>query len=188
MRERQIESRRVATDAAIVTAVLEQQPQTVLDLGCGEGWLARALTERGIEVVGIDGSAALIDAARQLGGAEFHALPYRELATLARAFDLAVANFSLFEEDLHDLLANIPARTLVVQTVHPSFAEADGWQVETFARMPGQWPEPMPWYFRRQASWTAELERAGWPVREAREVAHPETGDGLSMIFIASLC
>jgi SAM-dependent methyltransferase len=185
VRERQIESRRVATDAAIVSAVLEQHPQTVLDLGCGEGWLARALADHGIEVTGIDGSAALIEAARQLGGGEFHALPYHELATLGRTFDLAIANFSLFEKDLHDLLSNIPARTLVVQTVHPSFAETDGWQVETFAKMPGDWPKPMPWYFRRQASWTTELERAGWAVLQAGEVLHPEQGDGLSMIFVA---
>jgi hypothetical protein len=54
--------------------------------------------------------------------------------------------------------------------------------------MPGHWPEPMPWYFRTRVSWLAELERAGWSVSEAREVAHPERGEGLSMIFIASLC
>ena len=59
VRERRIESRRVATDAAIVSAVLDQHPKTVLDLGCGEGWLARAL--HGVDVTGIDGSPALID-------------------------------------------------------------------------------------------------------------------------------
>src|SRR5688572_7925904 len=101
VREHRIESRRVATDAAIVSAVLDQHPKTVLDLGCGEGWLARAL---GLDVVGIDGSPALIEAAKRLGGGEFHAMSYRELPSLNRTFDVAVANFSLFEEDLHGLL------------------------------------------------------------------------------------
>jgi SAM-dependent methyltransferase len=182
VRERRIESRRVATDAAILTAVRDQNPQTVLDLGCGEGWLARAL--EGIEVTGIDGSPALIEAAKRLGGGEFHAMSYGELPSLERTFDVAVANFSLFEEDIHALLASIPAPTLVVQTAHPSFAAEDGWQVETFASFEGAFREPMPWYFRTLASWTAAFERAGFGLVETREPEHPETGKALSMIYV----
>ena len=37
----------------------------VLDLGCGEGAYSRELARRGARVTGIDGSATLIDAARQ---------------------------------------------------------------------------------------------------------------------------
>src|SRR5687768_1888520 len=59
-----IESRRLATDKAIVTAALTLKPAKVLDLGCGEGWLAGALAQHGLETVGIDGSASLIAAAR----------------------------------------------------------------------------------------------------------------------------
>ncbi len=184
VRERRIESRRVATDAAIVNAVLDQNPKTVLDLGCGEGWLARAL--HGLNVTGIDGSPALIEAAKELGGGEFHAMPYRELASLNRTFDVAVANFSLFEENIDDLLAAIPARTLIVQTAHPSFAEADGWQVETFANFEGAFQEPMPWYFRTKESWVATFETAGFELLEAREPSHPETGKPLSMIYVAA--
>lgn len=36
----------------------------VLDLGCGEGRVARALAERGASVVGVDVSSVLIDTAR----------------------------------------------------------------------------------------------------------------------------
>lgn len=43
VRGRQIESRRLMTDRAMVDAVLGRAPRSVLDLGCGEGWLARAL-------------------------------------------------------------------------------------------------------------------------------------------------
>jgi 2-polyprenyl-3-methyl-5-hydroxy-6-metoxy-1,4-benzoquinol methylase len=57
VRGQRIESRCLVTDAAIVEAVLDQQPSTVLDLGCGEGWLARALASHGIEVTGVDASS-----------------------------------------------------------------------------------------------------------------------------------
>ena len=71
VRERRIESRRTVTDAAIVAAVLEQNPRRVLDVGCGEGWLARALSAHGIDVTGIDTSAPLIEAARPSAAVSF---------------------------------------------------------------------------------------------------------------------
>ena len=183
MRERRIESRRVATDAAIVRAVLDQHPQTVLDLGCGEGWLARAL--EGVEVTGIDGSPALIEAAKRLGGGQFHAMAYGELSSLGRTFDVAVANFSLFDEDIDQLLREVPAPVLVVQTAHPSFAAEDGWQLETFAGFDGPFREAMPWYFRTLESWIAAFEGAGLTLSETREQVHPETGKPLSAIYIS---
>jgi SAM-dependent methyltransferase len=190
IRGQQIESRRVATDAAIVAAVLDQHPQHVLDLGCGEGWLARAL---GVEVTGIDASPPLIEAARELGGGTFHVLSFEELIAdptrLGGELDVAVANFSLLEEDLTPLLQALPAQTLIVQTLHPAFtsgdAYRDGWRVETFANMPGEWREPMPYYFRTIGSWIALFADAHYPLMEVREPLHPERGQPLSMIFIA---
>ncbi|WP_221176052.1 class I SAM-dependent methyltransferase [Brevibacillus nitrificans] len=38
--------------------IIRYRPSRVLDVGCGEGWLARTLNEEGIDVVGIDGSPA----------------------------------------------------------------------------------------------------------------------------------
>lgn len=48
VRERRIESRTLVTDRAIVDAVLSRSPRHVLDIGCGEGWLGRALADRGV--------------------------------------------------------------------------------------------------------------------------------------------
>jgi SAM-dependent methyltransferase len=39
--------------------------ERVLDLGCGHGWLAALIAERGAEVVGVDGSTALVALARE---------------------------------------------------------------------------------------------------------------------------
>lgn len=190
VRNQQIESRRVATDNAVVAAVLDQHPQRVLDLGCGEGWLARALAARGIDVVGIDASAPLIEAARELGGGTFHVLPFDAVARLGETFEIAVANFALLEEDLGPLLRALPARTLVVQTIHPAFVAGDepyrdGWRVETFATMSGEWREPMPWYFRTIGSWVRLFAEAEYELMEVREPLHPERGRPLSIVFIA---
>jgi SAM-dependent methyltransferase len=186
VRGRRIESRRVATDAAIVDAVLALKPRTVLDLGCGEGWLARALAAHGVQVTGVDASPDLAAAADEQGGGTFHVLAYDELPALDAHFDVAVANFSLLEENLQPL-STIDADSLIVQTVHPASIEdasTDGWRVETFAAMEGEWREPMPWYFRTMASWVATLAENGWIVTETREPLHPETQRPLSVMFI----
>lgn len=54
VRESRIESRRLATDRAIIEAVLARQPERVLDLGCGEGWLCRALAGAAASVAEAD--------------------------------------------------------------------------------------------------------------------------------------
>jgi SAM-dependent methyltransferase len=181
VRGQQIESRRLVTDAAIVQAVLDQHPQRVLDLGCGEGWLARALAAHGISVTGVDASAPLIEAAREQGGGEFLVAGYDELPT--GTFDVIVANFSL----LDDTFPTLPKATLVIQTVHPAFAGgpyADGWRVETFDSFSGEWRESMPWYFRTLESWSRVLTKSGYTVSEIREPIHPERGVPASILLV----
>jgi 2-polyprenyl-3-methyl-5-hydroxy-6-metoxy-1,4-benzoquinol methylase len=197
VREGGIESRRLATDAAIVRTVLERRPRQVLDLGCGEGWLARALAEQGTGVVGIDVSPELVEAARRAGGGEFHAVSYDTLVadpSLARGeYDAVVCNFSLLDEHLQPLLAALrsvlcPGGVLVIQTVHPWTAAGegayeDGWRTETFAGFGEGFAAPMPWYFRTLASWMAVLAAAGYALADLREPLHPNTGRPASLIL-----
>src|ERR1700693_2164362 len=66
VRQGQIESRRLITDRSVIDAVLSCKPATVLDIGCGEGWLARALSRHGIRVTGLDAVPALIEQAKRV--------------------------------------------------------------------------------------------------------------------------
>src|SRR5689334_17317854 len=105
VREQRIESRKLVTDRAIVDAVMSRVPSSVLDIGCGEGWLSRALSERGVKrVIGVDVVPALIEQARASGGGEFRVASYEAIARgeLELQVDVAVANFSLIGKDAVD--------------------------------------------------------------------------------------
>jgi 2-polyprenyl-3-methyl-5-hydroxy-6-metoxy-1,4-benzoquinol methylase len=199
VREGRIPSRRLATDAAIVQAVAELEPRRVLDLGCGEGWLMRALAERGIETVGLDVSLELVMAAEETGGGRYRCCSYDELVDdptrAGGPYDAIACNFSLLGADLPPLLralrANLaPGGALVIQTVHPWTAAgdegyADGWRTETFAACGGGFAEPMPWYFRTLQSWVDALRTAGFRVTTLREPLNPKTRQPASLLMVA---
>ena len=196
-----VESRRVATDAAIMDAVLARSPRRVLDAGCGEGWLARALAERSVQTVGVDASAALIESARAAGGGEFRQASYDELTAHPErvglaAFDAVVCNFALLHEDIEPLLhafsQNLRAGgALLIQTVHPWSARGeagyvDGWRTEEFSSFGEEFVEPMPWYFRTLDSWAGALHRTGFTIEQLTEPVHPATGEPLSLLIVAT--
>ena len=201
VREKRIPSRRAGTDRAIVETCAGLAPRTVLDVGCGEGWLARELALRGSTVTGVDGSAELIARAREAGGGpRYERLDYDTLASsptaVAGPFDLIVGNASLLAERIEPLLASLKARlapdgALVVQTLHPwQAAQAeppyeDGWRTEHFDKVEGGgFRVPMPWYFRTVESWTATFAASGLAVERIREPRDPETARLLSIIFV----
>ena len=200
VRDGAIASRTLATDAAVLEAIRERRPDRVLDVGCGEGWLVRALAADGIEAAGVDASAPLVERARAAGGS-FEARSYAELASdpasAGGPYDAVVLNFALFEEDAAPLLQGLrgalaPGGALVVQTVHPWSGPGgegyrDGWRVESFAGL-GDFPEPMPWYFRTMASWFELLRASGYRLERLREPAHPDTLQPLSLLLVAMPC
>lgn len=199
VRNQRIESRREVTDAAIVDAVLQRKPRRVLDLGCGEGWLARALHAHGIEVTGVDASVPLIEAANASGGGTFIAAGYDEIianpSLAGTSFDVFVANFALLDDRTEELLRALHAALsgyLIVQTVHPLAAVGDGpyedgWRTETFTAFPGNWPESMPWYFRTLESWQSLFARAGYTVVETHEPTRPGHSLPASVVFVCTL-
>jgi len=67
--ERYARNTRFVSDlAAAVVELLNASPgERILDLGCGDGILTAKFAEMGCHIVGVDGSAAQIEAARKLG-------------------------------------------------------------------------------------------------------------------------
>lgn len=108
--------------------MLFRHPSSVLDPGCGEGWLARELAAHGVEVTGVDAIPELVDAARKAGGAAYRVMSYEEIARghLDISVDVVVRDFSLIGAAVVDnIVAAIPGLlkdegALVVQTLHPS--------------------------------------------------------------------
>lgn len=200
VRERRIASRRAGTDAAIVGAVLDASPASVIDVGCGEGWLARALSSRGCRVTGIDASKPLIEAARQLGGATFETIAYADIARhrepIGAPFDVAVCNFSLLEAEITPVLSALrdvlaPRGKLIVQTVHPWIAAGehayiDGWRTETFASFGEGFVEAMPWYFRTLSSWLDAIGEAEFRIERIGEPIDAASGRPLSLLIVAA--
>ena len=199
VRERAIPSRIAGTDQAIVDAVRAVRPARVLDVGCGEGWLARRLhAETGCAVIGIDGSAPLIAAARAADpDGSYRLLSYEaaiaQPAALGCPYDVAVCNFALLSETLAPLLGVLasglaPFGVLLIQTLHPWAAcgeepYRDGWREETFAGFgSGRW-QPMPWYFRTLESWHGEIRAAGLALTACREPRDPGTLRPLSLLL-----
>lgn len=195
-----IASRTLATDRAIIEALAALKPQRVLDVGCGEGWLTRALNARGIGAVGIDMVPKLIAHARELGG-EFHVIDYAMLAAgeppIGR-FDAAVCNFSLLGDDsVAGVLSALPRHLgkggrLLIQTLHPKAAcgelpYEDGWRAGSWQGCGANFSDPPPWYFRTLESWGELIERSGFVLEAQHEPMLPGTATPASVIFIGKV-
>jgi len=197
VRAGRIESRRRVTDAAVVDAVLEGAPATVLDIGCGEGWLSRRLAREEIRVCGIDAVPALIEAAIAAdGNGDYRVMAHESVAAerFDTAFDVIVFNFSLLgESSVEHVLAAGPSLLsargrVLIQTLHPAFAAPDadyrdGWRPESDSDCNGICPAPAPWYFRTLAGWTRLLADSGLALSGIREPLHPDTRRPASILF-----
>ncbi|MCI4352203.1 MAG: class I SAM-dependent methyltransferase [Thermoplasmata archaeon] len=116
----------------------------VLDLGCGNGYIARRLARLGARVVGVDTSPELIERARAWQGTEpldivYHRADAAHLSFLSdQSIDLAVANMSLVDiENASGTIREtarvvVPGGRFVFSISHPCFDvdTRSGWLVE----------------------------------------------------------
>jgi len=197
VREGRIESRRLVTDRAIVEAVLSHKPRSAIDLGCGEGWLVRALAAQGVDVLGVDVVPELIEAARTQGGGRFQTMSYAQIAggELDAKADVAICNFSLLgKASTEAVLAAVPGLlepggALLVQTLHPLAAcgelpYRDDWREGSWAGCGEGFGQAAPWYFRTLGGWLDMFAACGWLLSRIEEPLHPQSRRPASIIFV----
>jgi 2-polyprenyl-3-methyl-5-hydroxy-6-metoxy-1,4-benzoquinol methylase len=200
--EGQIDSRKLVTDNAIVEAVISCSPNSILDIGCGEGWLAHRLSSEGIDrILGVDVVPELITQAQTCSNASFQVLSYEDISkgAISEKFDVAVSNFALLgKESVDNLFQIVPSLlskggAFVVQTVHPviccgDLPYVDGWREGSWAGFSSDFTDPAPWYFRTLESWVRLFTENGFLVEEIREPLNPKTQKAASITFIGKCC
>ncbi len=198
VREKRIESRNLVTNRAIVDAVMSRSPASALDIGCGEGWLSRELSSRGVRVTGVDVVPELIERASRAGGGDFRVASHEDIGAgkLDVRVDVAVANFSMIgKESVDGVVRRAPlllndGGSLIVQTMHPVVAGGDevytdGWRTGSWDGFSDDFTDPAPWYFRTIETWVRLITESGMQLAELVEPLHPASGKPASMIIIA---
>lgn len=198
IRDNEIESRLLVTNDAIVNTILQRKPRSVLDIGCGEGWLVRELEFKGIKSTGIDITPVLIEYARNVGKGKFQLLSYEEISpkTVKHKFDAIVCNFSLLGNEsvncvfqqATSLLNN--SGVFIIQTIHPVFGcgeekYEDGWRKGSWTGFNEKFIDPAPWYFRTVETWKSLFSENGLALIEIIEPLNPNLKTPASIIFTA---
>lgn len=154
-----------------VVDLLDPQPgERILDLGCGDGVLTRAIADLGADVVGLDRSVAQVAAARDLGlavaVADGAALPVRQ------AFDAVFSNAALhWMRNPAAVIAGVQralrpgGRFVGEMGGHGNIAAIASALVAALGRRGLGGLESLPWYFPTAEEYGALLEQGGFAVR-----------------------
>ncbi|MFD0857237.1 class I SAM-dependent methyltransferase [Actinomadura adrarensis] len=133
IRERRDRYRTELTDRAVLDAIGPCTGLRILDAGCGEGYLSRELASRGAQVLGVDLTQGLVDAANahpfasDTGSVRFTRAGVESLPAGDDEFDLVVCNhlFSHLRDPSEAIgeFARVlkSGGRLVALTLHPCF-------------------------------------------------------------------
>lgn len=201
IRERLDRYRGELTDRAVLEAIGPADDVTILDAGCGEGYLSRLLAQQGATTIGVDACSALVQSAQesaQLSGLDitYYTAAVNNLPIPDSKFDVVVCNHLI--NDLREISAPLSefARVtraggrLVLLMLHPCFysAHAERSQRRTLPT-PDEYfrertveqefnvagitsPAKVKMWFRPLEDYVAELRRAGFVIDSLSE-PHP---------------
>lgn len=162
----------------VIDLLAPRPGERILDLGCGDGVLTRKLAELGCEVVGVDSSAAQVEAARKLGVEAYvmsaEELPYRG------EFDAVFSNAVLHWIKRAEAMIERVYRAL--RTGGRFVAECGGYGcvdkirtalVRALERRGIDGESRVPWYFPTPGDYATRLERAGFRVNSIALILRP---------------
>ncbi len=183
-------ARFVSELAAPLVDLLAPQPgERVLDLGCGDGALTAEIAARGAMVVGVDGSADMVAAARARG-IDARLMDGQDLRFEAE-FDAVFSNAALHWMRKADaVLAGVrralqPGGRLVAEFGgHGNVERVERALVAALDRRGLDGRRYVPWYFPTDEAYAAKLEAHGFTVASIGLIPRPtplpgELGDWL---------
>lgn len=190
---------RQVTNPAIIEAVKLLCPSSTLDLGCGEGWLTRALNASSIDTVGVDGTSSLIAWACQQSDHVYQCISFDQIIDGHRIdsgpFEAVVLNFCLYEnektEHLLQVIQNhmVQRRLLIIQTLHPLslmseiFMYKNQWLEDSWKGLPATFSSPHQWYFRTLEGWLETFSKSGLSLLSIKEPKAAKSSKPSSIIY-----
>jgi ubiquinone/menaquinone biosynthesis C-methylase UbiE len=185
---------RTLIDPTLLRVVGDVRGLRVLDLACGNGYLARRYARSGAKVVGVDASGPIIERARSREaqdtlGITYHHADAAKLDILEDAsFDLVASNMALMDiEDAESAIREV-GRVLriggrfVASLCHPCFDQGptSTWLLERFFRSTKVWrkiaryrhpfADEMPWGIEDKTTSTLGYHRPlSWYARVLRD-------------------
>jgi trans-aconitate methyltransferase len=155
--------------APVVDLLAPQSGERILDLGCGDGALTREFVARGCEVVGVDSSAAQVEAARALG-LDARVVDGANMEFEAE-FDAVFSNASLhWMRRADDVLGCVhralkPGGRFVAEFGGHGCVDAiRSALVRNLVRRGVDGESRVPWYFPTPGDYATRLERVGFRV------------------------
>jgi SAM-dependent methyltransferase len=162
----------------VVELLAPQTGERVLDLGCGDGALTAKLAATGVDVVGVDASAEMIEAARGRG-LDARVMPGENLG-FAAEFDAVFSNAALhWMPDADAVIAGArrvlkPGGRFVGEFGgHGNVAAIVVALVAVLVRRGHDGAAAIPWYFPTADAYRAKLEHHGFAVDRIELIPRP---------------
>jgi trans-aconitate methyltransferase len=164
--------------APVVELLAPKPGERILDLGCGDGVLTKKLADLGCEIIGVDSSAAQIEAAKKLG-LDARVMNGEELP-FDNEFDAVFSNAVLHWIKRADSMIGSVHRALKSGGRFVAECGGDGCVdkirtalVEALDRRGIDGEARVPWYFPTPGDYATRLERAGFRVDSIALIPRP---------------